>query len=169
MAETENDQLVEFLNKNWMTHDGLWFYECLQELGAEKTNKINKSAIKALAEIEVRRVKQFLGVEKQPLDTFEEFQDFIANVSEFFIPDFMNASMSFPDDCVLQWDFMPEDCFAYNSMRGMDVIGDYECGVIYRVECWLKSLGIAYDIMPPVTTCLILKTGTCSGRFTLHF
>lgn len=169
MTVPEKEKLVDLLNKCWMTHDGLWFYQCLQEMGIEKANRINKAAIKALAEIEVGRVKKFLGVEGERLDTFAEFKDFLANVSEFFIPDFMNASMSFPRDNVLHWEFKPEECFAYKGMQGMGVINDYECGVIYRVECWVKSLGISYDISPPVKRCLILDGGKCSGDFTLHF
>lgn len=169
MMVPEKEKLVDLLNKCWMTHDGLWFYECVQELGIEKTNKINKAAIKALAEVEVNRIKKFLGVEGQRLDTFEEFKDFFANVSEFFIPDFMNVSMSFPRDNVLHWEFKPEECFAYKGMEGMGVINDYECGVIYRVECWLESLRIPYEVNPLVKRCLMLDSGTCSGDFTLHF
>ncbi len=169
MAVPEKEKLITLLNKCWMTHDGLWFYECLQELGIEKTNRINKAAIKALAEIEVNRVRNFLGVEGKHLDTFEEFKDFLANVTEFFIPDFMNASMSFPKDNVLRWEFKPEECFAYKGMQGMGVINEYECGVIYRVECWIESLGIQYDINPSVKKCLMIDSGKCSGDFTLHF
>ncbi len=165
----KKEQLVDLVDKCWMTHDGLWFYQCLQEMGAEKTNRINKEAIKTLAGIEVGRVKKFLGVEGTRINTFEEFKDFIGNVSEFFIPDFMNASMDFTKDRVLHWDFKPEECFAYKGMKSMGVIDDYECGVIYRIECWLQSLGVSYDINPPVKKCLLLNSGTCSGDFILHF
>jgi hypothetical protein len=27
------NQLKEIINKNWMTHDAMWFYNCLQEFG----------------------------------------------------------------------------------------------------------------------------------------
>jgi len=27
----EKKELKELLNKNWMTHDAMWFYNCLQE------------------------------------------------------------------------------------------------------------------------------------------
>ncbi|MBN2398007.1 MAG: hypothetical protein JXI32_06465 [Deltaproteobacteria bacterium] len=169
MTASEKEQLITLLNKCWMTHDGLWFYECLQELGVEKTNRINKAAIKALAEIEVNRVKKFLGVEGKRLDTLETFKDFLTSVSEFFIPDFMNASMSFPRENVLRWEFKPGECFAYKGMESMGVINDYECGVIYRVECWLDSLGVSYDIDPPVKKCLMIDGGRCSGDLILHF
>ncbi|MDD5723515.1 MAG: DUF6125 family protein [Syntrophales bacterium] len=169
MTVPEKEKMVDLFNKRWMTHDGLWFYQCLQELGTEKANRINKAAIKTLAEIEVNRIKKFLGVAGERLNTFVEFKNFLANVSEFFIPDFMNASMSFPEDNVLHWEFKSEECFAYKGMQSMGVINDYECGVIYRVECWIGNLGIPYDINPPVKKCLMIDSGKCSGDFTLHF
>jgi len=37
-------EVIDLLNKCWMTHDGMWFFHCLQELGIKQTNKLNKSA-----------------------------------------------------------------------------------------------------------------------------
>ncbi|MBW1847517.1 MAG: hypothetical protein JRJ27_10315, partial [Deltaproteobacteria bacterium] len=56
MNDAEKKELIELLNKNWMTHDGMWFYHCLQEMGIEKANKLNKLAISALAPIEIKRL-----------------------------------------------------------------------------------------------------------------
>lgn len=33
MLKVNTAQLKEILNKNWMTHDGMWFYHCLRECG----------------------------------------------------------------------------------------------------------------------------------------
>jgi len=43
-----------------MTHDGMWFFHCLQEFGIEATNKINKSAIKFLSSIEDKKKKFYI-------------------------------------------------------------------------------------------------------------
>ena len=48
MMKLPPDELKELLIKGWMTHDGMWFYHCLQECGIEKTNRINKAAIRAM-------------------------------------------------------------------------------------------------------------------------
>ena len=57
-------ETVDLLNKCWMTHDGMWFFHCLQEFGIDAANKINKSAIKSLASIEIQRIKNTLGIDK---------------------------------------------------------------------------------------------------------
>jgi hypothetical protein len=54
-------EIIDLLNKCWMTHDGMWIFHCLQEFGIEATNKINKSAIKSLSSIEINRIKNILG------------------------------------------------------------------------------------------------------------
>ena len=40
--DIQQKEIVDLLNKCWMTHDGMWFFHCLQENGIEITNRINK-------------------------------------------------------------------------------------------------------------------------------
>ena len=169
MEALEKRELISLLNKCWMTHDGMWFYHCLQEFGIEKANAINKAAIGSLASIEISRIKKFLGLEKEYLQTFEEFKVFFEGASELCIPDFMNATMSFPRENVMHWEFRPKECFAYKGMKRIGVIDKYECGAIYRIECWIKSLGIEYDVNPKITNCLMRDSAHCSGDFILYF
>jgi hypothetical protein len=169
MNSTEKKNLIELLNKNWMTHDGMWFYHCLQEFGIEKTNKLNKAAISTLAPIEIKRLKKFLGVEKESIKTFDTFQRFFKSAKELFIPDFMNAVLSFPEKNRMHWEFMPNNCFAYKGMVAANVIEHYDCGVIFRIECWIRSLGIEYTLNPKISKCLMLKDGNCSGEILLDF
>jgi len=84
------------------------------------------------------------------------------------IADFMNARMTFPEKNVFHWEFVPQQCFAYKGMQNIGVIEDYECGVVYRVACWIDSLGIKYTIDPPVGKCMMHAKGTCAGNFLLN-
>jgi hypothetical protein len=49
------------------------------------------------------------------------------------------------------------------------MIDRYECGVIYRLECWLEALGIPYSIDPPTAGCRMHEKGSCSGEFRFSF
>jgi len=169
MVMPEKRRLIELLNKCWMTHDGMWFYHCYQEAGIERANRSNKAAIRSLAPIEVSRLRAYLGLDKEPIKTFESFKTFFMGASELFMPDFMNAIMSFPRDNVMHWEFKPKACFAYKGMKRIGLIDQYECGVIYRVGCWIESLGIPYDVTPEVKRCRMLDYPGCSGDFTLTF
>jgi len=162
-------EIMELLNKCWMTHDAMWFYNCLKEFGIEKANKMNKAVIKSLAPIEMRRIKKALGMEKEKIDTFEKFKKFFSGGFELLVGDFMNAHMNFPDKNILHWEFTPQKCFAYKGMQNIGMIDQYECGVIYRIECWMESLEIKYGVHPQITKCLMHTKGYCGGDFFLNF
>ena len=167
MKSLDKKELKELLNKCWMTHDGMWFYHCLQECGIEKTNKINKAAIRSLAPIEMKRIKKALGIED--IQTFEQFQEFIEGTFEIIKGDFMNFTYSFPSENVLHWEFEAQKCFAYEGIKNMGVIDQYQCGVIYRIECWFDSLGIKYSVTSHVEGCLMHTNGNCAGDFKIYF
>lgn len=167
MKSLDKKELKELLNKCWMTHDGMWFYHCLQEFGIEKTNKINKAAIRSLAPIEMKRIKKALGIED--IQTFEELKEFIEGIFEIIKGDFMNFTFSCPSENVLHWEWEMQKCFAYEGIKNIGVIDQYQCGVIHRIECWFDSLGIKYSVTPQVGACLMHTHGNCSGDFKFYF
>jgi Family of unknown function (DUF6125) len=166
--ELQKEELIDLLNRCWMTHDGMWFYHCLKNFGIGKANELNKAAIQSLAPMEIERIKKALGLEKQ-IENFQEFKDFFIAVSHLFIPRFMNITMTFPKENILHWQFEPGNCFAYKGIKRIGVIDQYECGVIYRLECWFDSLGIKYNAAPQVGRCLMLDSGVCQGDFDFDF
>lgn len=160
-------ELKEILNKCWMTHDAMWFLHCLQECGIEKTNKINLAAIKAIATIEIQRAKKALGIES--VETFKELRELLEGAVGIFKGDFIKLTYNFPSENLLCWDWAGQECFAYAGIKGMGVIEQYQCGVIYRIECWLDSLEVEYSITPQVKGCLMHTDGNCSGEFRFFF
>jgi len=166
--ELGTEELIDLLNRCWMTHDGMWFYHCLREFGIEKANSLNKAAIKSLAPMEIDRMRKALSLEKK-IESFGELKDFFEQVSPLFIPPFMNASMTFPRQNVMHWEFEPGQCFAFKGIRRIGAIEQYECGVIYRLACWFDSLGVQYRCTPDVKRCLMLDGGGCSGDFEFIF
>ena len=163
------EELIDLLNRCWMTHDGMWFYHCVQEFGIEKANKLNKAAIKALAPLETARMRKVFGIDKDKIVSFRELEEFFTGAAKLFIPDFMNARMSMPSENVLRWEFVPKNCFAYKGMNRIGVVDRYECGVIYRIMCWLDSLGVRYTVQPPVGGCVMRDQDECSGEFKFTF
>jgi len=159
-------EIVNFLNKCWMTHDGMWFYHCLREFGIAKTNQLNKAAITSLAPVEINRIKKVLGFGK--IETFEDFQSFCEGAFGLLVSDFMGGRMSFPEKNVFHWEFAPQKSFAYRGMQTLGVVDEYECGVIYRLACWFDSLKVQYTIDPPVEKCMMPAKGICAGDFRLH-
>ena len=167
LDKLDKQELRELLNKCWMTHDGMWFWHCLQEFGIEKTNKMNKAAIRSLAPIEMKRIKKALGIEG--VQTFQQLKELIEAAVEIVTGDFMNFTYSYPSENVLHWEFEAQKCFAYVGIKNMGVIDQYQCGVLYRIECWFDSQGIEYSVTPEVGGCLMHTRGNCSGDFKFNF
>lgn len=161
----EKDELKELLNKCWMTHDAMWFYNCLEECGIEKTNRINKAAIRGLGAIEIKRYQKALGMAH--FDSFEEFRSFFEKVMEIVSGKFMKYNFTFPEKNLIraQW----ESCFAYEGMKRLGVVDRYECGIMLRIEVWFDTLGIKYEVEPKITGCMMHSDGQCYRDYRFFF
>ena len=160
-------EVTDLLNKCWMTHDGMWFFHCLEEFGIETTNRLNKSSIKSLAAMEVQRLRRLLGFDTD-IDNFPDFKRFFRGAAHYMIPDFMNGSFDFPRKNHMSWVFKENRCFAYKGIKRLGVIEDYECGVLYRIKCWIEALGMTCDTTPEIGPCHMHYTGACAGDIHLH-
>ena len=65
MAIMDKNGIREFFSKNWMTHDAVWYGTCVQELGPEVANRLNKTAVRLMAGLEIKRVARLM---KRPID-----------------------------------------------------------------------------------------------------
>lgn len=162
MKSLDKDELRELLVKCWMVHDGMWFFQCMQEYGIEAANRLNKAAIRSLAGIELRLVTKALGIKMEGIKTFDELKDVIDGMFEVVRGDFMDFTYDYPGENVMHWE-MKEKCFAMEGMKRIGASDEYECGVFYRVLCWIDNLGISYSVEPSIEGCLLRETGECSG------
>ena len=145
------------MGKGWLTHDGMWFYHTQQELGVEKANMLNKAAIRSLAPIEIKRVQKTLGLGERKIGTFAELKNFLIDALEVILPNSVFEKFRFQSSStgILHWEWESGECFAYKGMKHIGIIGGYSCGVMYRIECWLESLGIKYSIDPKIDKCIM--------------
>lgn len=159
------DELKEILNKNWMTHDAMWFYNCLQEFGIEKTNKINKAAVSGMAAIEIKRIQKALGF--GPINSFDEFKGFFDSAMKIATGNFMKYQYSTPEKNLMhaRWN----QCFAYEGMKSLGISDRYECGIMLRIDTWLKTLGIKFDVQPRITGCRMHTDGECFFVYRFFF
>lgn len=163
----EKDELKELLIKCWMSHDGMWFYHCLQKFGMEKANELNLASIRSLSEIEVPRITKALGIQKERIKTFEELKEVINGLLGIVKASFMQFKYSFPSENCMHWEV--QRCFAYEGMKRMGVIDRYQCGLLHRVKCWMDVLGLKCRITPQLGSCMLPNDGKCSGEMKFFF
>jgi hypothetical protein len=158
-------QLRNLLNKNWMTHDGMWFFNCLQEFGIEKTNKVNRAAVRMMAMAEAKRIKKAIGLDK--VQTFDDVKMLLQEGFEIIRADFMNFHLYFPEENIFQWEI--PTCFAYDSIKLLGVADQYQCGIVDRPRGWFDALGIKYSVTPESEGCLMHREGKCFREFRFVF
>jgi hypothetical protein len=165
------EELRDLLGKGWLTHDGMWFYSVYREYGIESANKLNKDAIKAMVPVEVQRLTQITGIAKGQLKSLEDIRDFVLCGMELILPSSVLSRLHFSTlgGDVLHWEWEKNECFAYKGMSRMGVIDRYECGVMYRIECWLESLDLKFIADPRAGKCLMQERGYCAGDYAFQF
>jgi len=161
--------LKELLNQGWMTHDAMWFVSCYQRFGIETTNELNLSAIALMSSIEVGRIRRAIGMDKVEIDTFEKMCRFVKEAMDLVLPEFMQAEFAFTAKNRMRWKWKEGQCFAYKGLKRIGALENYRCGVMYRIECWLRAMDIRYTIDPPVEGCLMHTRGSCEGEFRFFF
>jgi len=170
-ADVTKEEIRDLLGKGWLTHDGMWFYTVSRELGVDTANKFNKAAIKAMAPVEVKRLKQVTGLGDSQLTGIEVLKEFLPAGMQMILPVSVFSKLHFavmPGN-TLHWEWDRGECFAYKGMSRMGVIDRYECGVMYRVECWLELLGLKFTSTPQTAKCRMFANGDCSGEFHFEF
>ena len=162
---TPDTAVITTLNKCWMGHDGAWFFHCFRELGMETANRLNKAAISTLATQEVPRLAAL--VFKDPdvkIDSQDRFRDFFNRARELVVPDFMGIEFDLSQPGTMAWDTRGKGCFAHKGLQRMGGIETYECGVLFRIQAWLKVLEIAHTFSPAPGLCHFHHSGACNGR-----
>lgn len=159
------EEIQNFLNKNWMTHDAMWFYHALREFGIEKTNKINRSAVRSMGAIEAKRIMRAI-----PMDKFSSMRDielFFEEGWDLARPRFMDASLDFTGSDRFRWTM--RQCFAHDGVLKLGVIEQYECGIYERIKGWLDAMGLDFTVEPDSDSCMLYHEGRCYKDFIIKF
>ena len=161
----EQKELKELLNKGWMTHDAMWFYNCLQECGIEKTNRINRAAVRAMAAVEIKRMRRALGADD--IRNFDDLVKLFEPCMAIVSGDFMKYRFTYPGDNIIHGEW--HSCFAYDGIKALGVIDQYECGIMDRIESWWDTLGLSWEVQPKVTGCMMHTDGLCYRDYKFSF
>ncbi len=161
------EEIIVALNKDWMTHDGMWFFNSVMELGIDKTNRLNLAAIEGMTRVEIHRFKKLLGFEKDRIESFAEFKEFFEAIRKLFIPEFMGGRVEFTDNNSVIMEMEKENCFAYKGIKKMNQLDEYRCGVLYRIELMFKHTCLRFKPSHNAGKCLMHHEGAC--RVEYHF
>ncbi|MCX5848601.1 MAG: DUF6125 family protein [Deltaproteobacteria bacterium] len=157
-------ELKELLIKNWMTHDAMWLYHCVNECGVDTMNKINQAAVKSMASIEIQRIRKLMGIPKdKKIKTIDDLMIIMGTAMEIVKGEFMDFDYSATPDGVLSWKW--NKCFAYEGIKGLGLLDHYKCGILIRINSWFDTLGVKYELSPVIDKCIMHTKGSCEGQY----
>jgi hypothetical protein len=166
METMDKNDIREFFSKNWMTHDAMWYGTCVQELGPEIANRLNKTAVRLMSGLEIKRVTKLMRrPDDDPVTDFQELAEIIEATFGLVRAGFMDFDFSFPKKNLMQGRF--NEYFAHTGVSKYGLIDDYECGIVERIKGWLEGLGVWYEMKPDLSGCLMHQNGFCEVDF--HF
>jgi len=161
------EEIRDLLGKGWLTHDGAWFFNTANQFGIDAANRLNKAAIQTIAPLEMQRTRKLLGLSEEGIESFHEIKEFALESFELILPGSVVSRFHIeaPSANVIHWEWEAGECFAYKGMQRLGLLDGYECGVIYRLECWFEALGLPFEVEPKITSCIMHTQGACSGDF----
>ena len=160
ISKLSKNEVKELFSKNWMTHDAMWYGNCMHELGPEQANRLNKSAVRLMAAIEIKRITKLMGKPKDfQVQSLDELAEIITTAFQVVQTNFMKFDFSFPEKEVLHGKF--HECFAHDGVKKFGMVDHYECDIIERVKGWIETLGVKYTMTPEFNGCLMHQTGSC--------
>jgi hypothetical protein len=163
LEKLDKKQIRIFFSKGWMTHDAMWLYHCMKELGPEKANEINISAVHSMSLVEIKRILKLMGRVKEPVQTYDEFKEIIDTTYKLIQPEFMKLYYGFPEKNLFRGGF--HECFAYEGMKKFGMQDVYRCGILERVKGWFEGMGVEYEMTPEIFGCLMRNNGKCEVEF----
>lgn len=165
------EEIRDLLGKGWLTHDGMWFVHAAAEFGIDRANELNRAAIRAMSGFEVQRLVAALRVDPVGITTSEDICRMFTDALTVLLPESVlsGIGVSAPEPGILRLEWAEGECFAYKGIRRAGLLDDYQCGVVYRIECWLEALGVRHRTVPPVGRCQMRVGGGCVSDFHLRF
>lgn len=149
---------MRLVQRQWLTHDAMWFAHSVDRLGIETANELNRAAVQSMAAVEAGRLRKLMDVDA--VRTPAELRRFFDTAVAVVIPDVIDFTMDWaPDGRSVT--FEVQRCFAFEGVSALGVADTYECGIYERVTGWLDGLGIAHRIEPDVAHCTMHHTGAC--------
>ena len=164
MEVMDKKGIREFFSKNWMTHDAMWYGTCVQELGPEVANHLNKTAVRLMAGLEIKRVTKLMRrPANDPVTDFRELAEIIEATFGLVKAEFMDFDISLSKKNLMKGRF--NKCFAHTGISKYGLIDSYECGIVERIKGWLDGLKVSYIMEPDFTGCLMHQQNLCEIFF----
>ncbi|MFW9771920.1 MAG: DUF6125 family protein [Candidatus Thorarchaeota archaeon] len=134
-----DQQKIDILRKNWMSHDARAQMAIVKEFGWEKGNKLNKSIIAEMGKVMMYRFINALKISE--VKNLQTLHDVCLAAMEFYYPP---PTMSYEFQKVSDNELLGivKKCAVINQVKRIKMEDNYECGCFSMRSGWYKALGV---------------------------
>ena len=159
LSQSEREAL---LIKNWMSHDARWFMAVASQYGMEATNRLNRTAAHECGKVEARRILRAL--DWPPVVSLDDYLLCQEVLIGLLGPDLLEYRLTKLSENAFQTQV--QRCFAHENTTRAGIAEQCECGIFARITGWFETLGLEYEIDPPLGRCLKAQGQECSYTIT---
>jgi hypothetical protein len=159
--ETEKD----LLRRCWLWHDARWFAAVAGEFGMAAANRINRANVRALGQVEMRRLMKARGVD-QVADLAAAMRLYDAGRDLYVPGSLMDAEVGAIADGSYEVTF--RRCYVHENIVRAGIADAYECAVFARIEGWHDAWGLPLAEDLPARTCALAAGQQCRQRLAVR-
>ncbi|MFX1457678.1 MAG: hypothetical protein ACFFDB_20110 [Promethearchaeota archaeon] len=137
-----DEEKIEILRKNWMSHDARAQMAIVREFGWQKGNKLNKSIIHEMGKVMMHRFMNAVSIES--VSNIEELYGVCAAAMElYYPPPYSYYKFQKISDNELMG--IVEKCPIIDNVKKLGVSDLYECGCFALRSGWYKALRVPIE------------------------
>ena len=142
LSSITNQQRIEILRKNWMSHEARWQMAVFQEFGWEKGNKLNQAVAREMGKVLMYRLMKALGISQ--VKNVEELQAICSAAMSLYYPP---PTFIYHFERLSNMSFLGvmEKCGIHENVKKAGVADVYECGCFTMRSGWYEALGMEVE------------------------
>jgi hypothetical protein len=139
LSSVTDEQRIEILRKNWMSHEARWQMTVFEVLGWEKGNNLNETVIREMGKVMMYRLMNALGISQ--VRNVEELEAICSAAMDLYYP---FPAFVYHFECLSDTSLLGviEKCGIYENVKKAGVSDFYECGCFAMRSGWYDALGI---------------------------
>lgn len=135
-----NEQKIEMLRNNWISHDAKWQMQVVKNFGWEVGNKLNQETIKEMGRIMMYRMINTLGVSK--IQTIEVLKTLLIAVITLSYPSAPKNIFQVICKSKSALLIRIEKCSTHENIKKVGATQQYECACFALRSGFFKALNL---------------------------
>ncbi|MFX1258821.1 MAG: hypothetical protein ACFFAN_13250 [Promethearchaeota archaeon] len=142
ISSISDENKIDFLRKNWFSHDARWQMEVVKNFGWEAGNKMNQAVIKDIGKVMMFRMMKIQGISE--VSHINELRNLMLSIATLNFPPPINVyqldRVSNSSLCV-----KCQKCSTHDNVKKVGATKFYECGCFSIRKGFCDALNLTLE------------------------